>query len=498
MSSLGLLATQQARRLLTSWPVLAAIAVTALLAALSTVLGIRLLDARHERYTVLLQQLVREQTRTTPADDAHLEPGLRVIRPPSPGLAIIRGSDGSAPTFWDFAPAGVQPTTEQDLRNFDDAGPIIDMEFVVRVLLALLALILAANATRAVSPGGALVGLRSLPLPHARLWLGQLAGAGIVLVLAWCAVAAAAATVIAVMVQETGQRDTILELLARLSGPALLYLIVMLGLGGILATYFRHGQSQYFAILVSWVSVCLLGPPTVTSLARVWSPVPAFDTMNNSRADVYAEEIRKGEEATGEALAQLRLGDPTPVTAMSDERHRDALEVIWTAHTSLARTRAADVQEIWDRQLRRHERALRTMEWFSPASLFLRIASDMARTGRQDRAAWSDGIVRHARCVEATFFDNPARARLRIPSPRGRRLAVMTRHQEVELRALPQFNTGALVNAPLNTDLALWAAILGYGIALPAVAVIGFVRGPDGLLPTFRRRPRNRTTRGAS
>lgn len=498
MSSVRLLATQQARRHLSSRLVLTAIAVTALLAALSMALGIRLLAARQERYAVLLQQLVQEQTRPTPADDSHTDPGLRVLRSPNPGLTLVRGAENAIPAFWDFSPAGVQPTTTQTLRDFEDAGPTIDLEFVVRTLLSLLALVLSVEAIRAVGPRGELTGLRSLPIPAAELWLGQLAGAGIVMALAWCVVAIPVGITTLGMVPDSAQRNSILEALARLSGPVFLYLLGMLGLGGLLGTICRGTRRQYFAILVTWLSLCFLAPPALSSIAQVWRPVPTFVTMNAQRVEAYAAEIRAGEEAAGATLAQLRVSDATPAAAASDELHRDALEIVWSAHAIRARVMAREIEEAWAHEQHSHERTLRALEWCSPSSVFLRLAADLAGTGSQDRRAWNNAITRHSEALNAALFDNRSRITYRVPGPR-RRLGFLTRHPDVALRALPQFRAEDVDAVASASDFGLWVALLLYGVAVPGLGLLCFVTTVGGGAPIrFRRQRRAQTRPGVS
>ena len=81
-------------------------------------------------------------------------PVLRAIRAPEPLSVLVRGLDGALPAYWDFTEAGLEsgPPPARSRRLADVLGSL-DLEFLIRVALGLLAILLAFDAVAGEKPG---------------------------------------------------------------------------------------------------------------------------------------------------------------------------------------------------------------------------------------------------------------------------------------------------------------------------------------------------------
>ncbi len=149
------------------------------LAAFATRVGIAELRARQATYQNLVAQRAEDLTRSGGQIlGTQIESGLRAVRPPEPGSPLVVGLGASMPQFWDFGPAGVrsgQPYLAGD--GFVD----VDLEFIVRVVLGLLAVLLAIESIAGERANGALLALLGQPVGSSVVLAGKLVGAAAML-----------------------------------------------------------------------------------------------------------------------------------------------------------------------------------------------------------------------------------------------------------------------------------------------------------------------------
>lgn len=466
-------AGRELRRQWSRWFIPATIGVVAILASLSTLIGLRSQAVQTGRYTQLLQQVVQAQVR--PGGVAmgwQMEPALRVVRPPSPAASVVRGVDGSSPAYWDFGPGGVLPSAPTALHDADDVSPAVDVEFLIRVLLGLLTLAMATQAHAMLQPRGELEGITRFPINQRSIWIGQAAGSALFAFTGWAIVAGAViGTALAVAPDPTSSHAVVLTVV-RMTIPSLAYLTMMVGIGSVIAVSLSATQSRSVAVLLVWLIVCNLAPTVLLSIARVVHPVSSMLAMTTTRDVSLATELRAGELELGSVLATRNvqastLGDPF------DEDRYPELEPIWIAHVRDARHQAETIEGVWRREEDAHDRWIDRVEWLSPASLYWRAASDAAGTGRVARQTWDVAIRSYAEVLRRSLFDDRPRVNPRMP---GGDVFAMVRHSIPAIRNLPVFDSADIATTAI-ADLAVPVGILwGYAAAFMILSTVMFLR----------------------
>lgn len=409
------------------------------LGSLSTLLGLRTFVAQQARHLQLLQQRVSDQSRPPGlAMGWQIEPALRVIRPPNPNAALIRGLDATAPTYWDFGPSGILVATPSGVRDADDIGPAVDIEFLIRVLLGLLALAISADAHSALTSGGDLVGLTSFPISRVRLWLSQTVGSIAVSCFVWLAVVVSILGAAELATPEAAVTRQLSLTMSALTGPVVLYIAVLTGLGSVVAAFLSQTLHRTLAVFVVWLAICLFGPTTLVSIDRAIHPVSSVSAMVASRDAALAVELRAGEEEMGSALrkraASQQIADPVPAKLYPE------LESIWSAHVAEARKQANLIQETWRSEQLLHDRWLDRAEWLSPASLWWRVASDTAGVGRSERRAWDSAARAYEDQLQKELFDDRPQATILM----GGQVIAMVRHRPLAIHEVSRFDQNSI------------------------------------------------------
>ena len=115
-----------------------------LIAAASTMSGVSQVRHRAMVHAELAVQREGALSRAQQLNGWQVEPALRVLRPPEALSAVVAGAESAAPIFWDFGPAGVR--RGHPPGSLAIAQTPTDFDFVVRVVLGLLAIVAAAVA----------------------------------------------------------------------------------------------------------------------------------------------------------------------------------------------------------------------------------------------------------------------------------------------------------------------------------------------------------------
>lgn len=110
----------------------------------------------------------------TPYND--LEP-FRVVRSPEKFSVFVKGLDSAMPEYWDFSGSGLLtgPPASPALWMGDLLGAL-DLEFVIRVVLGLLAILIAFDAISGEKEKGTLRLALSHPVSRPVFWMGKMIG----------------------------------------------------------------------------------------------------------------------------------------------------------------------------------------------------------------------------------------------------------------------------------------------------------------------------------
>jgi hypothetical protein len=460
-------------------------ALAMVIAVFATRVGLQDLHTRHRVYEGLLAQ--RQQDRARIGDQVvgwQLDPALRVLRPPQSASAIVRGLDTGVPQFWDFGPAG----TRSGHRTADaDLDGTADLEFVIRVILGLLAIILAVESTAGDRSSGALLAILGQPVRPGVVLSGKLLGGAATLAIC-TVVPVAAALLTAVVVEPARVTTTFVGALFGVAGAGWLYLFTFFAFGVLVSILVQ----SYRAAMTTAVTIWLLGGATGLAIPRV-AARSAFPALPASFIEEQGERIlqerrRRVQIELGDAYVRLMPPGATLLNGPEDAARQPAvagaLQPIWDRHLGALAGDLARLRE--DRaRARSRQRAIATLlSVLSPGAQFSAAASNLAATGEAAARRWESAAQTFQGALQQALFSNPARWTIFVPAPprrgpaaEGRWIVSLTRRSPPAIGSLPAFAGPESGAATRLGDAAGGLARLALGAALfIAIANRAFAR----------------------
>jgi len=393
------------------------------------------------------------------------EPGLRAIRTLVSSSILVRGMETDL--AWDVAPAGiesVQPPLDATSRSATGA---LDLEFVIRVVLGLLALTLGGDLLARDRDSGTLHSLRCQPLSDSLIFAGKVVGGCIALGLAVLLVAMTSL----LLLKLTGQFLTpeLGTAIAALGATGFLYMTAMYGLGVLAATLMRSYAALNAAAISLWVIVALVTTPIIASLATLVQPVRSRIAVERDAAAAFDLHSRDLSDRLGDVFGQA-AGPPTAWSqADSNLDLRHEIESGWREHVRTTRPSLRALHTAASASEAAQDRFASRLALLTPASAFTEAASAIAGTGDAAFRRWDTAARDYQSALEDQLFDDPPRIRIRVPESGRRALVAFNRHSALPSRDLPDF-TGAKNDLPQRLrDAAPFVA----GLTLFTILAIG-------------------------
>ncbi|HEX2188886.1 MAG TPA: ABC transporter permease [Longimicrobiaceae bacterium] len=355
-----------------------------------------------------------EQVRGMDSGDERIM--LRAMRAPEPLSVLVRGLDGALPQYWEFTSVGVEagPSAASTQRLADVLGQL-DMEFLVRIVLGLLAILLAFDAVAGEKEMGTLRAVLSHSVPRPAFMAGKVIGGAVTLL-----VPLAAAFLLALLSARFFGVDLLapdtLSRAALLAAASALYLMCLYSLGLMVSSVVTAQKTALVVLLVAWVAMVLAIPPTSTLVAQAVSPVPAPYLVATQKRALDADLRRTAELAMGEAY--MRVAGQTEVTMSGRiyEENRAAMDraftPIMTDYFSQRRRALGEVDRDAERRAAVQARVARAIMSLSPAAAFASAAADLAGTGDADYRAWREAVRRQQTRLDAALFEDPPTLRI--------------------------------------------------------------------------------------
>jgi hypothetical protein len=412
------------------------------------------------------------------------DPALRAVRPPWPAAVFAAGHEWTMPSFWQAGTEGLVPgaAADDDAPGAIGAEPL-DLEYIVRAVLSLLALLLAADTLAGERETGVLRTLFAAPVSRLDVLLGKYVGAMLTLV-----VPLALGTLLSgVVLAACGVPVVDGEIAARVAllfAGSLAYLAAVFALGAVVSACCREARTATVVLMAVWVALVLVAPNAAALGARVARPVTPDELFRQDRAT----GIRQLEAERARVLAAVWRGvtgsDATPTAgAIASDVRRRYDDARARPDAALMQRKRAFLRTLDDgraREQRARDRLAATLGLLSPAATFAAFAAEAVGTGDAFRERWERAARDHQQRLERAVFDRAfgtelfdARANfLRITyrpnqsDPRER----VPRYAELPAFAPPSADPGADVRAalPLLALLALHGVVC---LAASAVAV---------------------------
>lgn len=402
---------------------------------------------------------------------------LRVIRSPAPLSVIVKGLDKQIAHYWDFGPEGVTdgPAFSGDPTP-SAASTDLDLEFMLRELIGMLALVAGFSSMVTSKYGGPTKSLASLPVHPSALVAGAMAGGTFSVALASAAIVAGAlATVLA-------GNPSIFSLDAASSFVMIwfastLYSAALVGIGAAVALTVPNTLKAVAAIAVLWLLITTIASPVTAAISEGIRP-------NNSRA--LFELARKAEY--DEAIIALETD-----VGYSVLHGLDATEI--PAGFKLSGTLLEMVEQQWDRRLRglrsrlddlesgfrQSQTSRATAAWwlstFVPGPAFGYAVTELAGVGEVSAGRWFEAARDHHRALSSAVFDIRPRLHMRVRSGSGYRVVFHDRKSSPTVSVLPEFHQRTMAQLSRLKDAVPSIATLSLqGVALWLSAIFIFMR----------------------
>lgn len=402
------------------------------------------------------QKVQGEDSPWTPGNELAV---FRAIRRPDPLSVFIRGLDGALPEYWDFSPAGIEegPSALRPKRLSDLLGQL-DMEFLIRVALGLLAILLAFDAVSGEKEMGTLRLAISQPISRAGFLAGKLVAGAIALLVPLAAAFLTALLSSKIFGMESLPGGGIIKLLLIFMASSI-YLLCFYSLGLLVSSLTRSQKTSIIVLLVIWVVLTLAASPVATFTAQAARPAPSrhiIETQKRTLDDNLRLETEKAmgaayKEATGIA-DRMSYGD----YLKNKEAVNRRINPIILSYVNKRRQLLTEVQQDADRKENRQNRIARSIMWLSPAATYSNVATDLSGTGDEIRAAWLAAAQRYLNRLGTVLFENPPVVTIRV----GGMSNTIEIRKLLSISELPAF-------APPKNDVA--ATVQG---ALPSIMIL--------------------------
>jgi len=343
----------------------------------------------------------------TPENDLAV---LRALRPPETLSVLVRGLDGALPQYWDFSSTGFEagPAATRSERLVDLLGQL-DLEFLIRVVLGLLAILLAFDAVAGEKELGTLRAALSQPISRPTFLAGKLVGGALTLwlvVLATLVIGATSSQLFGVvLLDRDGFSKTALILIT-----SCLYLLCMYALGLLVSSLTASQKTSLVVLLVVWVLVGLALPPLAALVAQAVSPVTPSNTLAAKKRALDDALYREAARSMGQVYRQV-AGAAPGLPGGDYEAHKQEIDRRITPmlldYLSKRRQVIGELDRELERRAARQKELAGALMALSPSAAFMRAAADLAATGDDQHTAWLDAVRRQQRNLESALFEDP-------------------------------------------------------------------------------------------
>jgi len=331
-------------------------------------------------------------------------------RRPSELSVLVTGADPYLPAYWSFTASGLQDGPPAATpRGVAELAGEIDLLFVVRVVIGLLAFLLAFDVVAGERESGTLKAVLAHSVPRAQLLLGKIAGGSATLLMAvLLAFVLAMLTLQIVHVSLFTGRATVV--VALFLAASALYVIAFFAIGVLASCLTGSSRTALVSLLVVWVVFVLVIPRLATVAAQAIRPVDSDQVLGirlrEAAKPFEDEQAKKLEELWMRMSGQprgminpslvsvpVRLDYQNQSTQLIEDinrRHRDAINGILRNQE-----RAVESQQALARSLSR----------LSPAAALGLAAADLAGTGDGIRREWLRQLHTKQLLLESQLFD---------------------------------------------------------------------------------------------
>jgi ABC-type transport system involved in multi-copper enzyme maturation permease subunit len=333
-----------------------------------------------------------------------------VYRRPSELSVLVTGADPTMPAYWNFTPNGLQDGPPAAApRGLAELAGEIDLLFVVRVVIGLLAFLLAFDVVAGERESGTLKAVLAHSVPRARLLLGKVAGGSATLLMALLLAFVLATLTLQIVHVNLFTGRAVVAVSLFLAASAL-YAIAFFAIGTLVSCLTASSRTALVSLLVVWVVFVMVIPRLATVAAQAIRPVDSDQVLGIRLREAARpfddEQAKKLEELwirlTGQPRGMINPGVvAAPVKLDYETRSTQIIEDINRRHRDVIN----GIVRNQERAVERQQALARTLSRLSPASALGLAAADLAGTGDGLRAAWQRQLHTKQQLLESQLFD---------------------------------------------------------------------------------------------
>lgn len=364
---------------------------------------------------------------------------LRVIRSPEPLSALVNGLDRQGPQYWEVGPEGLTAgTTASSQPMIAVSSDGIDLEFVLRVLIGLLAVVVGATSPVVSRSGGMTKSLVSLPVHATSLPAGAFAGGACTISLA-AAIVVASATATLTFLAPALAAGSAIQTSVILWAIASLYGVVLQGAGAVVALVTSRAADTIAGAASVWLLATLVALAGVGAIARGVAPVTTRALFEAERDAFYFNEAAELAVGAGEIVSRHLGHGLAPVDLRIEGRLAQEMNAHWDNGLIQLRQQLTLLE---DQFAAAESKQGQWASWLGapfPGALFRQAAIELAGVGRGANMRWAKSTQTYQGDLNAAVFDQRPRVFFNLRGERGDNIRFHDRGPRPTVSELPAF-----------------------------------------------------------
>jgi hypothetical protein len=280
---------------------------------------------------------------------------------------------------------------------------------VIRIVIGLLAVLLAVESVSGERASGTLLVLLGQPVSPSAVSAGKLLGATgtLTLTIACCAIGVIATIVLGS--PSPPARGIYLSLLA-ICAAGVAYAVICLSIGTLISTLLASYRLALTIAFVVWSLSALIAPRAALAIARLAAPAQVSSIAEADRERFTQRTTEAIQRRMGDEYA-ASLGGPTAWPAKQDDAaaNREArakIEPVWFAHVKSLRQELETRRTAFDIAADRQRRLVMALLLVNPAGAFTAAANDLAGVGDGTAVRWRSAVRDYESTLNEHLFDN--------------------------------------------------------------------------------------------
>ncbi len=313
------------------------------------------------------------------------------------------------------------------------------MDFVVRVVLGLLAITIGLDTLSGDRDTGTLHAILGQPIPSWVVLTSKVTGAMASLALAVGLVVVSLIGAAHVRAPEVTV-SALSGFLATFAALALLYLLTLVSCALLIASMVKSARTAHTIGVLAWLYAAMVAPQLIVFVGRAFAGPPRT-TVESQLQATYASQSRTIQETLGNALAaeSAKPGQATGPTLLAPTAALK-LDTLWKEKVLALQASIDQAEAGAEADERRQDRAVRVSRLASPAAQFSDALGLAADSGRSLRSRWQQSVRSYQTTLDTKLFDDQPHVVALVPNGTYRSLIRLNRKEAPTVWSLPQFD----------------------------------------------------------